>query len=250
MFKSIVLSACFAGLCAGIVLTLVQQPTVAPILLAAERYESAAPATDESAAQSASQNGGAHGHEASAHAHAGAAHEHGDAWAPENGLERTFWTLLTNVSAAIGFALLLCAVYALLPRITLLGGLLWGLAGFVVFFANPSIGLHPEIPGTLSADLYDRQLWWLFAALCSAAAVALIAWRRVHWIWGVAAVLLVLPHVVGAPQPQVHGGLAPQELSQQFIWATTFVNAVFWLALGVFSALMFRRFALAPSVAI
>jgi predicted cobalt transporter CbtA len=55
-------------------------------------------------------------------------------------------------------------------------------------------------------------------------------------------VLLILPHVVGAPQPDVHGGLAPPELSQQFIQATILVNAVFWLALGVFSALTYRRF--------
>lgn len=242
MFRSIVLSACLAGLCAGIVLTLVQQPTVAPIILAAERYESGALASDELAPQIARPDAGVHGHEASGHTHAGADHGHGDGWAPENGLERTFWSLLTNAGVAIGFSLLLCAVYALLPRITPLGGLLWGLAGFVVFFANPSIGLHPQLPGTLSADLFDRQLWWLLTAFCSAAAVALIAWRRVHWVLGAAAVLLILPHVAGAPQSDVHGGLVPQELSQQFIQATILVNAVFWLALGVFSALTYRRF--------
>jgi predicted cobalt transporter CbtA len=41
MFRSIVLSACLAGLGSGVVLTIAQQPTVAPIILAAETYESA-----------------------------------------------------------------------------------------------------------------------------------------------------------------------------------------------------------------
>ncbi len=242
MFRSIVMSACLAGLSAGIVLTLVQQPTVAPIILAAETWESAA-AADPAMASQAHEHAKAGSHAASrdqgevAHAHAGSG------WAPENGFERTFWSLVTNVSAAIGFALLLCAVYTLLPNITVARGLLWGLAGFVVFFANPGIGLHPEIPGTVSADLFDRQLWWSFTAICSAAAVALIAWRRAGWSWGAAAALLVLPHLIGAPQPEVHGSLAPQALAQQFIWATTLVNAVFWLTLGGLSALVFRRFA-------
>jgi cobalt transporter subunit CbtA len=242
MFRSIVMSACLAGLSAGIVLTLVQQPTVAPIILAAETYESAA-AADPVTASHAHEHGnaGSHGHGEVAHAH------EGSGWTPENGFERTFWSLVTNVSAAIGFALLLCAVYTLLPNITVARGLLWGLAGFVVFFANPGIGLHPEIPGTVSADLFDRQLWWSFTAICSATAIALIAWRRAGWSWGTAAALLVLPHLIGAPQPDVHGSLAPQALAQQFIWATTLVNAVFWLTLGGLSALAFRRFA-SPAV--
>ena len=39
-------------------------------------------------------------------------HDHGDAWAPHDGIERTFWTGVSNVATAIGFALLLVAVFA------------------------------------------------------------------------------------------------------------------------------------------
>jgi cobalt transporter subunit CbtA len=242
MFRLIVLVACLAGLGAGIVLSVVQQPTVVPIILAAERYESSV-AADSSSADLHSVHQHQHQHQ---HRDDGAHAHNAEVWQPEIGFERAFWTLVANVGAGIGFALLLCALYTLLPRITPLGGMLWGLAGFVVFFANPSIGLHPEIPGTLSADLFERQLWWALAALCSVAAVGLIAWRRSRWAWGAAAALLLAPHLVGAPQPQFQGGLAPEELSQQFIWATVFVNAVFWLVLGVLSALIFRRFVLIP----
>jgi len=249
MFRSIVMSACLAGLGAGVVLTLVQQPTVAPIILAAETYESATHRhTNGHTHSHAHGNAGSHTHAQLYELGASRDHEHDDnAWAPENGIERTFWSLVTNVSVAIGFALMLCAVYTLLPKITPARGVLWGLAGFVVFFANPSIGLHPEIPGTMAANLFDRQLWWVFTSICSAAAVALIAWRRATLVWCAAVVLLFVPHLIGAPQPEAHGGLAPQALAYQFIWATTFVNIVFWLTLGVISALVFRRLA-PPSI--
>lgn len=257
MFRSIILSACLAGLSAGTVMTIVQQPTVAPLILAAERYESAAASKSPpilAAMPGSHQRGDLHqqahssidaaGHLHGSKAAAERAHAHdNDAWAPRDGIERTFWTLMTNVSVAIGFALLLCAVYTLLPNVTAGRGVLWGLAGFVVFFANPAIGLHPEIPGTLSADLFDRQLWWTFTAAFSAASVALIAWRRAVWAWAGSAALLVLPHLVGAPQPEQYGAVAPAWIAQEFIWATIFVNAVFWLALGVISASLFRRFA-------
>jgi predicted cobalt transporter CbtA len=59
-------------------------------------------------------------------------------------------------------------------------------------------------------------------------------------IYGGAVMLLVLPHLIGAPQPEVYASAAPQALAHQFVWATTFVNVVFWLTLGVASALSFR----------
>ena len=60
-------------------------------------------------------------------------------------------------------------------------------------------------------------------------------------LFGVA--LIALPHIFGAPQPEVHEGLAPQELRTTFHIATLATNAIFWIVLGVLSALFFRRFA-------
>jgi len=45
-------------------------------------------------------------------------------------------------------------------------------------------------------------------------------------------VLLVSPHWIGAPQPEVHSSAAPVELAHAFIKATALANAVFWLVLG------------------
>ena len=174
--------------------------------------------------------------------HAAADHHHGGAWAPEGAVGRIAWTAVSNVATAIGFALLLGAVFAWRGGTTWRQGLIWGAAGFVVFFANPAIGLYPEIPGAFTAELHDRQLWWLFTVLCSGIGVGLLLLAPKVAAKGVGAVLLVVPHVAGAPHPDMTGGLAPQALADQFVIATAVTNGVFWLILGLAVAFAFSRF--------
>ncbi|HGN0751021.1 TPA: CbtA family protein, partial [Pseudomonas aeruginosa] len=57
----------------------------------------------------------------------------------------------------------------------------------------------------------------------------------------VGAVLLALPHLFGAPQPEVHASLAPEALAQRFVVASLVSNALFWAALGLAAAWLFRR---------
>ena len=168
-------------------------------------------------------------------------HDHGGAWAPHDGLERTFWTGVSNVATAIGFALLLVAVFAWRGGATWRRGLLWGAAGFFVFFVSPAIGMRPEVPGAFAAGLLDRQLWWLLAVACSATGVVLLllAPRALAKVGG--AVLIVVPHLVGAPHPEVEGGNAPGSLADSFAVAAAATNAAFWLVLGVVSAVAFGR---------
>ena len=176
-----------------------------------------------------------HGHE---HEHG---HPHGSAWASSGGIGRTLRTAASNVATAIGFALLLVALFAWRGGATWRQGLLWGAVGFFVFFANPAIGLHPEVPGAAAAGLLDRQLWWLLAVGCSAAGAGLLllAPRPAAKVGGAA--LLVVPHLVGAPRPEVPGGLAPDGLVDSFVVAAAATNAAFWLVLGVVSAVAFGR---------
>ena len=170
-------------------------------------------------------------------------HHHGEAWAPGDGIERIAWTAASNVATAIGFALLLGAIFAWRGGTTWRQGLVWGAAGFVVFFANPALGLRPEIPGAFAAELSDRQLWWLFAVVCSGAGAGLLLLARKAAVKGAGAVLLAVPHLAGAPHPGATGGLAPQALADQFVIATAVTNGVFWLILGLAMAVAFSRFA-------
>lgn len=225
MFRRIVFSACLAGLVAGLVLTGLQTFQVIPIILEAETYEV--------------------GEAVTGHDHAGEAadHHHGEEWAPADGWQRTLFTTMANILVAIGFSLLLSAAFSLRQGIDWRKGLLWGLAGYAVFFVLPSLGLPPEIPGTVAAELADRQAWWLLTVLCSALGLGLLLLQR-RWAWKIGgAVLLVIPHLLGAPHPEVVGGNAPEALENAFITATAIVNGIFWLVLGGLTAFTFKKLA-------
>lgn len=227
VFKRIVSAAALAGFLAGLLLTAVQQVQVIPVLLKAEVYE-------EAAAAVASHSG---------REHPAAGHEN-EAWQPANGWERTVFTAVSNVVLAIGFALLLGAAISLRGgRTGWRSGLLWGMAGYAVFFVAPSLGLPPEVPGTEAARLIDRQLWWVMTVVFTAAGLALLAFART---WGgkmLGAILLSVPHVIGAPQPQIHGSAAPIELANAFLYATVLANAVFWVALGSLVGFFYKKMA-------
>ncbi|KAF1048843.1 MAG: hypothetical protein GAK35_00109 [Herbaspirillum frisingense] len=241
IFRRMASAVVIAGALSGILLSGVQQLQVEKIILKAEEYEKAGEAkAPEHEHEHAAQQAGAPA-AAAAHEHE---HEHGgDEWEPADGAERTGYTVLANISMAIGFALMLAAAIGLSGRqVGWRNGLLWGAAGYVVFFVAPSLGLPPEVPGTLAAPLHARQLWWVMTAGLTACSLGLFVYARA-WAWKLVGVLLlVVPHLIGAPQPAVHGGVAPEELAHAFIQATAVANAVFWLALGGLTGFFYRRF--------
>lgn len=214
-FKNRIAVAALVGLLMGLLLTLMQQLQVMPLLLEAEQYEQAAR------------------HQLSAeHDHAAADHEHGD-WQPAEGWERTLFTAGANIVVAFGFTLLLGALVTLRnAKLTWRSGLLWGLGGYAVFFVAPSLGLPPELPGTESAALMARQLWWGGTVIATASALWLLVFspRAVFKVLGMVA--LIAPHLIGAPQPDIHVSTAPAELVYAFVVATAIANVLFWLGLG------------------
>ncbi|AIZ33000.1 cobalt transporter [Pseudomonas parafulva] len=226
MITRIARTAGFSGLLAALLLTLLQSFWVAPLILQAETYESAAPAEQ-------------HEHAAG---QAVPAHEHdSEAWSPEDGWQRVLSTTGGNLVVAVGFALILAALYSLREPGRVSTGALWGLGGFAVFCLAPTLGLPPELPGTAAADLGQRQTWWIGTAAATAVGLALLVFAR-HWLFkALGAALLVVPHLIGAPQPEVHESLAPEALEAQFKVASWLTNAAFWIALGLLSAWLYRR---------
>lgn len=206
VFKNIFTAALFAGLLSGLLLTGVQKLQVSPLILQAEVYEDAAAEAEH--------------------------HEHDQEWQPENGWERTLYTAAANISLAVGLGMLLGAAICQRGKVNWRTGLLWGLAGYAVFFVAPSLGLPPEVPGTEAAPLHDRQLWWLLTVVSSASGLALLIFARSLPIKLLGIPLLVLPHLVGAPHLAVEHSAAPRELAIAFVFATAIANAAFWLALG------------------
>ena len=200
MFRRIVFAAAFAGLISGLLLTAVQQFQVEPLIRKAEVLE-------------------AHSHDA-----------------PPTILA----TAAANVVVATGFALLLGAAFSLRNGRGWRVGLLWGLAGYAVFFIAPSIGLPPELPGSDAAPLLDRQLWWAGTVAASAAGMWLAVFARNPLLRALGVVLLVAPHLIGAPHSAEGGGTVPLQLARDFIVATSIANAILWLSVGGLLGFFYR----------
>ena len=200
-FLRIVYAAAPAALMAGLLLSAMQLTEIVPLLRKAEAFE------------------------AGGHAHA-----------PFIGA-----TVLANVVIAASFALFVAAAMTLRGHHGWRRGLLWGLAGYAVFFVSPALGLPPELPGTASAALASRQAWWAGAAACAAAGLALVVFARHTALRVAGAALIALPHLAGAPQPAFAASSAPPELAREFVRATFVANAAFWTALGVLVGLFRER---------
>lgn len=237
LFQRIFFAAVLSGLAAGLAMSAVQQWRVAPLILEAEIYENAAPAV---AAE--------HAHDAAA-----PAHEHDeDAWAPQDGPERIFYTVLADLLASIGFALLLAAVSVLSGiEISARNGVIWGLGGFIALQLAPAFGLAPELPGMPAADLVMRQVWWIGTALSTGIGVLVIAKLR-NWSGiAIAAVLILAPHVIGAPQlVGEHKSGVPAHLATEFAANSLAAGAVFWLIAGPLLGWLNERFARSPAFAL
>ena len=215
MTARIIIAAALAGLIAGLVVSVVQQFRITPLILAAEHYEQA----------------GGHDYPTpSANAETPA---DGQAWAPRGGIERTLYTVAANVVAGVGFALVLAAASLLtgLP-LNLANGAVWGLAGFAAFMLAPSAGLPPELPGMPAADLAARQAWWWATVAATGIAIVLAVCFVRPWAWIAGLVLVLLPHVFGAPQPLSHDSAVPAALATSFAANAIVAQAVFWVVLG------------------
>jgi cobalt transporter subunit CbtA len=225
VFRRLLLAALCAGLVSGVVAAVAHQLGTVPLILQAETYEKPAP----------------HGGQP------GQAHDRGPAaeWEPENGFERAAYTLVADLLTGIGFALLLAAGLALRGEdADWHDGLFWGLAGFAAFTLAPGLGLPPELPGSAAGPLLARQLWWVATAAATAGGLALLVFTRTPGSALLAAALIVLPHVYGAPLGGEHAGThaAPEALTRRFAVAATLVSFLFWCALGASTGHFYQRF--------
>lgn len=221
MFQKILTSALLAGFCAGLLAALLQLTFVQPVLLHAEFYES--------------------GDLVHFGAEAVSAHPE----LPGIDLTRDGLSLLFSALIYVGYALLLVAAMGMASErgfeINARSGIIWGIAGFVAFHFAPAVSLPPEVPGVAAADVSERQIWWWATATATVIALALIAFGRNWAMWAVAVVLLLAPHVIGAPHPDEFAGPVPPELAALFASRTLGTGFAAWALLGLFAGYFWSR---------
>lgn len=220
MFTRILVSALFAGFLTGLVAALLQLVFVQPVLLHAELYES------------------------------GTLNHFGDGGEgtvaiPGVDLERDGLSVLFTTLTYTGYAFLLVAAMALAEdrgvRIAVRQGLVWGVAGFLAVQLAPAFGIPPELPGSAAAEIGPRQVWWFGTVGATAAGLALIAFGRTWALRGVAALLILAPHLIGAPHPDEFIGPTPPELAGLFAARALGTGLVAWSLLGLLAAYFWQR---------
>ncbi|MGB0507431.1 MAG: CbtA family protein [Pikeienuella sp.] len=222
MFTKIVTSALFAGFSAGVIAFALQYAFVQPILLHAEMYE-----------------GGelfyVPGAPAPAHVEL------------DGGIELLRDALSAIFSALIytGYGLVLIAGFAMAEMrgatVTARSGLIWGVCGFIAVQMAPAFGLAPELPGMSAADVVERQVWWFGTVIATGLGLWLIAFGRGIAMWAPAVILLLAPHVIGAPLADQMTGPTPPELASEFAARALGVGLAAWAVLGVLAAFFWAK---------
>ena len=222
-----------AGLLAGLLIAALQQVTTTPLILLAETYETPAAAVPPPAP------GVAKEHDHAAHA---------DGWKPADGLPRFFYTSITTVATAVGVSFLLLAglIFAGDP-IDERRALAWAIAGFVATGLAPAAGLAPELPGSGAGELIARQAWWIGTALATAVALWAFLRRESPIVRLGALVVLLAPHVIGAPHSHAFESKVPAEIAAQFAALSLVVQGLLWAFAGIAVGLLWPAFAPKPA---
>lgn len=238
MIPKMLTSALGAGCVAWLLAAVLHFAFVQEFILLGEEYETGAavhfaglaPQTDHHATDTVTAD---HSHDAAAPAHADAQHDHGE---ETSSFARNAWTVLFAGLVYVAYAMILVAGFGLARiyghAIAAREGLLWGISGFAAFQLAPAMGLAPELPGTMAADLGARQVWWWGTAAATAAGLGLIGYGRGMLPIGVAALLLAAPHAIGAPELDGFSGVAPPEVASAFAARVLGVGLAVWALMG------------------
>jgi cobalt transporter subunit CbtA len=222
MFSRIIVSGLFAGAIGGIIAGALQWYFVQPILLHSELYEAGILSHFDGSINSA--------------------HPDLEYIQPiRDGL-----SLLFSILIYTGYALILIAAMMLREQksettITFHQGIIWGVSGFFVVHLAPAISLPPEVPGVAAAELQSRRIWWFATTLLTAGGLWLIAFTEKGSRFIIGAALILAPHIIGAPEPDIFTGPAPTEIGALFASRALGIGFISWAMLGGLSAFFLQK---------
>ena len=211
VLRRLLLAALIAGGASGALLGIAQVAFITPFILEAEAHEHRSSVQPESPHH---------------------------AWEPKKGFERNAYTVLFTTLTGVGFAFVLNAGMLLRGGTGFTRGLIWGCAGFVVFSLAPALGLPPELPGAHAADLPARQTWWIGTVVATALGLSGIVLSRRPLLRAFGVVVLLVPHLIGAPVEIAQDESAIAHLKGAFAATSLTTMLVFWLILGTLSSLL------------
>lgn len=221
-------AALVAGFLAAVVATGLQLTLTSPLILAAESYETQASAKIPTSAPSLIVRVHAHGE-----AHAPAS-DSDTVWQPAPGFQRMAFTALATLVGGVGYALLLGAALVACGREpTMETSLAFAVAGFLAVSLAPALGLPPELPGMPAAPLETRQAWWIMTAAATGMGLYLIAIRRMPISILGGLILIVAPHLAGAPETDHAASALPAGYAAQFAARSLGISFVFWSVIGL-----------------
>ena len=219
MFKNIFVSAVVCGAIAGVLATAMQMLLVTPLLMEAELFETGQ----------------------STHFIIDGSPEspmkHVNIWEDPY---RHLMTLFFNLVTFTGFGFILIAAMALFQKrgfsLSKAEGIVAGVSGFIVFQLAPSVGLPPELPGTISVAVGLKQAWWIITILSTTAGILLLFLGKYKVVSGAGIIFIIIPHLIGHPKLETYFGVAPPELAAEFASRALAVSLVTWIILGVISS--------------
>jgi len=221
MIVRLLLAALAAGLIAGMAMTPAQYLKTIPLIMQAEAYENGEAGHDHAGVDAVVQS----------------AHEH----AEEDsmlGFGRFWDTVLANLVAGAGFALMLAAVALLTGvefpagRDAITRGLLLGAGAWFCVQLAPSMSLPPAVPGFPYADLGDRQSWWMITVAASGVGLWCMVMRPEWFLKALGLAIIVAPHLWGSPVPEDLSSEVPAYIASAYAAASLATTLFFWLLLG------------------
>ena len=219
MFKNIFVSAVVCGAIAGVLATAMQMLLVTPLLMEAELFETGQ----------------------STHFIIDGSPEspmkHVNIWEDPY---RHLMTLFFNLVTFTGFGFILIAAMAFFQKrgfsLSKAEGIVAGVSGFIVFQLAPSVGLPPELPGTISVAVGLKQAWWIITILSTTVGILLLFLGKYKVVSGAGIIFIIIPHLIGHPKLETYFGVAPPELAAEFASRALAVSLVTWIILGVISS--------------
>ena len=219
MFKNIFVSAVVCGAIAGVLATAMQMLLVTPLLMEAELFETGQSMhfiTDGSPESPI---------------------KHVDIWEDPY---RHLMTLCFNLVTFTGFGFILVAAMAFFQKrgftLSKAEGIVAGVSGFIVFQLAPSVGLPPELPGTIGVTVGLKQTWWIITILSTTVGILLLFLDKHKVVSGVGIIFVTIPHLIGHPKLETYFGVAPPELAAEFASRALAVSLIAWIILGVISS--------------